>query len=96
MADEIPHMLTMLYNSSYPFILLTHFMRDTLLGVPLGKQFGSQIRPHIVGPDPRSNLLTTGSTFYQKLLKTFQNFEFFPAADVILKWPPNIIQHIMG
>ena len=59
------------------FNLLTHFMRDTLLGVPLGKQVGSQIRPHIVGPDLRSNLFAARSIFYQKLPKSFQIFELF-------------------
>ena len=44
---------------------LTLFMRDTLLGVPLGKQFGSQSRPHIVGPALRAKLFATRTIFLQ-------------------------------
>ena len=38
-------------------------MRDILLGVPLGKQFGSQIRPHIMGPVLRAKLFADKSIF---------------------------------
>ena len=50
-------------------------MRDTLLGVSLGKQFGSQIRPHIVGPDLRAELFKTRTVFLQTITSYLQNFE---------------------
>merc|ERR1712226_752481 len=43
--------------------LLTYCMRDTFLRVPIGKQFGSQSRPHNVGPALRAKLFATKTLF---------------------------------
>ena len=52
-------------------------MQDTLLGVPVGKPFDSQIRPHIVGPDLRVELFATKTIFLQNITRYLQSLEYF-------------------
>jgi len=56
-------------------------MRDTLLGVPLGKQFGSQSRPHNVGPALRAKLFATKQCFFKKLQDRFEEKKIIFAPD---------------
>ena len=79
--------------------MLTHFIPDTLLGpVPQGKQFGSQIRPHILGPDLRAKLFAVRSIFLQimTMTKIFAKYLIIPTADEIFKMAEHITQHTMG
>ena len=69
---------------------LTHFIRDTLLGVPLGKQFGAQSRPHNVGPALSAKLFATRTVFLKKqqnICKVLNNFcsrqFFFKMAEIL-------------
>ena len=53
------------------------YLRNTLLGVPLGKQIGPQIRPHIVGPDLKAKLFAAKSIFLKKMTQYFfKNYLF--------------------
>jgi len=66
---------------------LTHFMRDTILGLPLGKQFCSRSRPHIVGTAPRVKLFATRTIFLTRRIF---------AANEKIQNGRNITKHTMG
>jgi len=66
-------------------------MQDTLLDVPLGKQFDSQSRPHIVGPDLRGKLFAAQNNISLKIDKIFVKFWIISAVDTIFKMAENII-----
>ena len=73
-------------------------MRDTLLGVRLSKQFGSQCRPHIVGPALRAKRFAPRAIFtgIKKNDKIFAKLLMYPTADEFFKMAANITQHTLG